>query len=88
MRIEAEAKTSGLNGGAEVWFRVLSNEVHDWPSIEKKLSGPQRVMLNSLGLKRTLSYFPHRPTAEERSEHSFSFEDWFVWQAPTKVTTV
>ena len=86
MRIEVKSKDAGLNGGPEVWVRVLSNDVHDWPSIEAKLSGPQRAMLNALG-NRTLSYFPHRPTAEERAEHSYSFEDWFVWQAPVKART-
>lgn len=80
MNIEAVSKGSGLNGGREVWVHVYSDEVHDWPSIEAKLDDGQRAMLENLG-KRSLSYFPHSPTGEEREEHGYRFEDWFVWAA-------
>ena len=81
MKIEAVSKASGLNGGREVWVRVLSNEVHDWPSVAKKMGGPQAAMLDALGIGRALSYFPHNPTGEEREEHGYSFEEFWVWRA-------
>lgn len=67
-----------LSGKPEVWVHVFSNEMHDWPSIEAKLSGAQRVILNDLG-KRTMAYFPHTPNSDEREEHGFMFEDFWVW---------
>lgn len=80
MRIEAVSKSSdlSLSGKPEVWVHVFSNEMHDWPSIEKKLSATQRAILNDLG-RRTMAYFPHSPTPAEREEHDYMFEDWFVW---------
>lgn len=80
MKIEAVSKSSGLGGGREVWFRVYSNEVLDWPSVEAKLNDGQRAMLENLG-KRTLAYFPHSPTSEEREEHGYLVDDWWVWSA-------
>jgi hypothetical protein len=83
VRIEAVSKSSdlSLNGGQEVWVRVLSNEMQDWPSVEKKLSEAQGAMLTDLGPQKSLAYYPHVPTAEERGEHGYSFEDHWVWTA-------
>lgn len=78
VQIEATNKYKGLNGGREVWIRVYSDEVLDWPSVEAKLTQGQMDMLNHLG-RRTLSYFPHSPTREEREEHGYAFEDHWVW---------
>lgn len=80
MKIEATSKAKGLNGGPEVWFHVYSHEAMDWPSVEKNLDDGQRAMLENLG-KRTLAYFPHDPTSEEREEHGFLCEDFWVWSA-------
>lgn len=82
MKIETSSKSKALSlsGKREVWVQVFSNEMHDWPSIQAKLSDAQRATLDALGPK-VLSYFPHSPTAEEREEHGYSFEDFFVWAA-------
>lgn len=83
MKIEAASKSPNLSlsGKREVWVHVLANEVHDWPAIEAKLSGPQRSMLNGLGIGRSLSYFPHSPDSDEREEHGHTVDDWWVWSA-------
>lgn len=83
MRIEAVSKSGhiSLSGKSEVWVHVFSNEMHDWPSIEAKLSGTQRAILNDLGLQRTMAYYPHTPDATEREEHGWAFEDHWVWAA-------
>jgi hypothetical protein len=83
VRIEAVAKSGGLSlsGKPEVWVQVFANEMHDWPSVEAKLSEAQRAELDALGDKRTMRYFPHSPSAEEREEHGYSFEDHWVWAA-------
>lgn len=81
MKIEAIGKSSGLHGGREVWVHVFSNEVMDWPSVEAKLDAGQLAMLENLGDKRTLSYYPHSPDADEREEHGYPFEDFWVWSA-------
>ena len=80
MKIEAVSKDQGLHGGREVWFHVFSHEVYDWPSIEKLLSDEQRRQLDDLG-PRTLSYYPHSPLPEEREEHGYLCEDFFVWSS-------
>lgn len=85
MRIEAVAQASGLNGGPEVWVHVYSDEVLDWPRVEAKLNAGQAAMLESLG-RRTLRYFPHTTTADEREEHGYTFEDFWVWSANKKGT--
>lgn len=83
VQIETTNKYVGLNGGREVWVRVYSDEVLDWPKVEARLSQGQRDMLDHLG-RRTVSYFPHHPTAEEQAEHGHIFEDWWVWAATSK----
>lgn len=82
MKIEAVQKASdhSLSGKPEVWVRVFSNEMHDWPRVEAKLTEAQSAILGDLGA-RTLTYLPHSPTADEREEHDYMFEDWYVWAA-------
>ena len=80
MKIEAVTKSCGINGGPEVWVRVLSSEVLDWPSVERRLNEGQLAMLEALG-ERTISYYPHSPIPEEREAHGFMCDDWWVWSA-------
>jgi hypothetical protein len=80
LKIEAVSKDEGLHGGPEVWFHVFSNEVLDWPRIEKKLTDEQRALLAGLGLNKQLHYYPHNPLPEEIEEHGFSFEEFWVWR--------
>lgn len=75
MRIEVSRKSTGLKGGPEVWVRVLSNEVVDWPAVAAKLDQGTRDLVAGA----TLTYYPHLVTAEERDEHDYRFEDWFTW---------
>ena len=87
MKIETVSKAQGLNGGPEVWVCVFANEMLDWSRIEAMLSDDDKVALSALGPKK-LSYYPHIPTAEERAEHGYSFEDFWVWTATKKKATV
>ena len=83
MRIEASSKSEAvsLSGRREVWVHVLSNEVHDWSRVQDKLSADQAAMLDALGGGRKLSYYPHSPIPEEREEHGYNCDDWWVWSA-------
>ena len=79
VKIDAVSKDQGLHGGREVWFHVFSNEVLDWPTVEKNLSDEQRADLVALGLNRKLHYYPHNPLPEEIEDHGYSFEEFWVW---------
>lgn len=78
MKIEAVSKDQGLHGGREVWFHVFSQDVLDWPTIERNLSESQRAQLMDLG-DRQLDYYPHNPLPEEVEEHGYPFEEFWVW---------
>ena len=80
VKIETVSKAQGLNGGPEVWVRVFANEMLDWSRVEAMLSDDDKVALSALGPKK-LSYYPHNTTAEERAEHGYSFDEWWVWSA-------
>jgi len=76
VRIEVTKQPEGLCGGPEVWVRVLSTEVLDWPRIESKLGEED---IQAIKGKSLLRYLPHHVTEEERVDHAYSFEDWFIW---------
>jgi hypothetical protein len=83
LKIDAISKDRGLHGGREVWFHVFSDEVLDWPRIEKNLSDEQRALLVGLG-NRQLHYYPHNPLPEEIEEHGWHFEEFWVWRAKSQ----
>ena len=68
--------TDGLHGGPEVWVKVLSTEVLDWPRIAAKLDEDDT---RSLRGKSLLRYIPHHVTQEERMEHGYLVEEWYIW---------
>lgn len=76
MRIEVTQNPDGLHGGPEVWVRVLSSEVLDWPRIEAKLGEDDHQALRG---KSLLRYIPHHVTEGERMEHGFMVEDWWIF---------
>lgn len=76
LRIELFEQAQGLLGGREMWIKVLSNQVMDLPTILEHLAPEDRARLN--GMKMT-QYHPHAPTDEEREEHSYLVEDWFIY---------
>lgn len=83
LKIEAMCKSAavGLSGRREVWVHVLSNEALDWPRVQDMLGAGQAAMLDNLGAGRKLAYFPHSPTSDEREDHGYAVEDWWVWSA-------
>ena len=80
--IESFGQAEGLHGTPEVWVRVLSNSVVDWPDVERALNDAQREILKP-SPRQPLNYYPHLVTPEEKAEHGFSLEDWWIFTAPT-----
>lgn len=78
MHIEVTERSAGLHGGPEVWVKVLSAEVLDWPRVAAKLGEDDTQALRG---KSLLRYIPHHVTEEERMEHGYLVEEWFVWGA-------
>lgn len=63
--------------GPEVWVRVLSNSVVDWPTVEAALGEEQRQLLQSLGEHADLEYLPGWPGS---GDHNYSFEEYWCWK--------
>jgi hypothetical protein len=82
MRIEVIDQPEGLRGEHEVWVKVLANSAVDWPQVQNSLSEDQREVLAG-GPKSPSYYCPHLVTPEEREEHGYLTEDWFVFLMPT-----
>lgn len=78
MNLEVNTTSEGLFGGPEVWIKVQSNEVIDWPTVEEHLAEDAQEAIKALGPRR-LHYYPHRLTKDERAESGFMFEDYWVW---------
>ncbi len=76
VRIEVTETVDGLHGGPEVWVKVLSAEVLDWPRVADKLDEEDHQALRG---KSLLRYIPHYVTEEERMEHGCLVEEWFIW---------
>ena len=76
MKVEVYHEESGLRGGREVWVKVLSNEAMDWPRISAHLDDETRETLKGYKLD---SWYPHPVSDEEREEHTYLTEEWFVW---------
>ncbi|HKN44253.1 MAG TPA: hypothetical protein VJW23_10035 [Propionibacteriaceae bacterium] len=83
--IEVSVQPEGLHDGPEVWVKVLSHSMIDWPSVLERLTDAQKEVLQP-GARRPIDYYPHLVTAEEKAEHGFSYEDWWVFTAPLDVS--
>jgi len=78
MRIEVFNQSEGLHGEPEVWVKVLSNTVVDWPDVERALTSEQFEVVQPR-YRKPIGYHPHLVTAEEKVEHGYSLEDWFIF---------
>lgn len=83
MKIEVfevcDGEASSISGEREVWVKVLSNEVHDWPEVKAALTDEQAEAM--CGAKvRPHTYYPHLVSADEKAEHGYAMEDWFVFK--------
>lgn len=83
MLVEVFDQPEGLNGGPEVWVKVLSNSVVDWPDVERRLS-PEQAEILKPSIRRPIGYHPHLVTADEKAEHGMAYEDWFIFTAPVR----
>lgn len=77
VEIEVFDKQEGLHGGPEVWVRVMCNEVADWPTILRKIGGQARLE-ETLKMPRLKQHYPHFPSPDERLEHGFTMEEWWI----------
>lgn len=80
MKIEVFEQNEGLTGDREVWVRALSNTVVDWTDIKRSMSAEQLAVLAGAH-EKAIRYYPHLVTPEEREEHDYSLEDWWVFPA-------
>jgi hypothetical protein len=81
MQIEVFDQSEGLHGGPEVWVKVLSNTAVDWQDVERALTEAQREVLKP-SPRQPKNYHPHLVTVEEKAEHGYSLEDWWIFSAP------
>ena len=81
MHIEVIDQPEGLRGEHEIWVKVLANSAVDWPQVQNSLSEAQRQMMWG-GPARPNYYYPHLVTPEEKEEHGYSTEDWWVFLMP------
>lgn len=79
VNIEVTITDEGLHGGREIWFKVQSNEVVDWPRVEAKLDESEAQLLKDLG-RRKLFWHPDERTPEEKAASPFTFEEFWIWQ--------
>lgn len=79
MQIEVITQDEGLSGEREVWVRALSRTVVDWADIKRSMSSEQLAVLAEAE-EKPVRYYPHLVTPEERDEHSYNYEDWFIFR--------
>ena len=77
VRVEVSEQPEGLRG-EEVWVRVLSNTVVDWPEVKQQLTAEQRELLAGASVK-PVGYYPDSRTQAERSADGHKYEDYFIF---------
>lgn len=75
VRIEVSRQPVGVYGGGEVWVRVLSKDVTDWPTVAAKLDAATLAELQG----KSMAYYPGYPKKDESDEHGWLVEDFWVW---------
>ena len=78
MRIEVTTTDEGLHGGREVWVRVLSNTIVDWPEVKRSLSPAQADEMAGVSAKPT-GYYP----GGTAREFDYKYEDIFFFETRT-----
>lgn len=80
MQIELSTTDEGLLGKKEVWVRVLSNTVVDWPEVKRNLTAEQ---VAELGYMPTapVAFWPDQRDPEEKAASGFLYEDYFIFEA-------
>lgn len=77
MRIEVIQQDKGINGEREVWLRVLSSELLDWPRVKAALAPDH---LSEIGVNAVpAGYYPGRPDTAEQAE-GFLYEDFWTFR--------
>jgi hypothetical protein len=73
-----KADEPSLSGGPELWVRVLTNEMVDLPRVKAAIADDQAEIWAGYADKPS-DYYPHWVTPEEKTEHGFKYEDWFIF---------
>lgn len=79
MNIEVIQQDSGINGNQEVWVKVQSNTLTDWPTAKRGLTSEQKLAMNGADLA-PCGYYPDNRTPAERAESGYEFEDFYVFR--------
>lgn len=57
MQIEVAETDEGIHGGQEAWVTVSSDEVIDWPTVQKALTPEQKAAMREME-SAPCKYFP------------------------------
>lgn len=79
MQIELSQPYAEDGVPAEVWVRVRSHGVVDWPRVEAALDDTQRRTLNGINPRELKQYYPHHVSPDERAEHGYKYEEFWVF---------
>ena len=78
MLVEVTEQPEGLQGKSEVWVRVLSDTVVDWPEVKRQLTVEQREAM-SLASEKPIAHNPDSRTDAERLADGYKYEDFFIF---------
>lgn len=57
MQIEVTTTDEGVHGGEEAWVTVTTDEVADWPTVQRQLTPEQKVAMREME-SVPCKYFP------------------------------
>lgn len=77
MDITVFEQTEGLHGTPEVWVKVQTDKLLDWPRYKSALTPTQAKLLEPCSLLPD-SYHPARAEADETP--LYRYEEWFIFK--------
>lgn len=81
MEISVFDQAEGLHGQPEVWVKIQTDNLLDWPRYRAALAPAQAKLLENCE-SLPCGYHPHFAQPNENPSHKF--EEWFVFkQLPT-----
>lgn len=77
MEIDVFEQAEGLSGRPEVWVKIQTDELLDWPRYRAKLDAAQAQLLDECPVLPS-AYHPHFPQPDETPV--YRYEEWFVFK--------